>query len=461
MTQVITRFAPSPTGFLHIGGARTALFCSLYARHAGGKFLLRIEDTDKKRSSSEAIDAIIYGLNWLGLSPDEAPVFQSKQEARHAEVAHELLKKGAAYKCFATAEELAEGRAQAEKEGRVFKYDRRWRDKNESDAPAGAPYSIRFKAPLTGDVVVSDLVQGEVVVKAEDIDDLVILRADGSPTYMLAVVVDDHDMGITHVIRGDDHLTNTFKQKLIYEAMGWNVPNFAHIPLIHGADGAKLSKRHGALGVEAYRDLGYLPEAINNYLMHLGWSYNEQDIISIQEAAAHFDIKNVGKSPSRFDFDKLNFINSHYLRALPDDKLFELAKPFLEKKYSTANDEFFVRAKAAIKLTKERSQNLVDFADQSEIYFHRVVYTEKAKTMLEAGKEHISKLIPMFENVSNWQHDDIKAAFDEYAKISGLGLGKFMPAIRAGVCGTMESPSLIDVLEILGKDEVIKRLKSL
>lgn len=329
-----TRFAPSPTGFLHIGGARTALFNYLYSKAKGGKYLLRIEDTDTKRSTQPAIDAIIAGLAWLGIDHDGDIVFQSKNVDRHKQIAHELVAKGSAYKCYCTPQELDEMRKAAEAEGKNFKYPKIWRDKNESEAPAGIQPSIRIKAPYEGDIVINDLIRGEVRYPANDLDDMVILRADGTPTYMLAVVVDDHDMGVTHIIRGEDHLTNTFRQKMIFDAMGWKLPITAHVPLIHGADGAKLSKRHGAQGVEEYRDMGYLPEAVNNYLMSLGWHWGDEEIISMEDAIKKFDIAHVGKSPSRFDFAKLGHINGLYLRKKSADEIMAVATPFLDKKFA-------------------------------------------------------------------------------------------------------------------------------
>jgi glutamyl-tRNA synthetase len=461
--KIVTRFAPSPTGYLHIGGARTALFNYLFAKHHNGDFLLRIEDTDKKRSTHEAIDAIIKGMNWLGLNHDGEIVFQSTREARHAEVANELVKNGKAYKCYATAEQLQAQREEAEKNGQVFKYNKEWRDKSEAAAPAGVSPAIRIKAPLDGEITINDLVQGDVTVKVEDLDDMVILRADGTPTYMLAVVVDDHDMGVTHVVRGDDHLTNAFRQKLIYDAMGWEAPEFAHIPLIHGADGAKLSKRHGALGVEAYEALGYLPEAIINYLMRLGWSYGDDEIISLADAAKIFDIAKVGRSPSRFDFDKLNNINAHYMRNKNTDELFALLLPFLEQKFGSEkiNATAQERIRKGLKSLTERADKLPDLAAQAEIYIQRVEYTEKAKANLVEGAAYITELLPKFEAINNWSEAEIKPVIENYATEKGLKLGKILPVVRSGICGTMEAPALFEVIEILGKEEVLKRLKNL
>ncbi|MEA2947204.1 MAG: glutamyl-tRNA synthetase, partial [Alphaproteobacteria bacterium] len=322
MTEtIVTRFAPSPTGFLHIGGARTALFNWLYARARGGKMLLRIEDTDRERSTSAAIDAILDGLSWLGLDWDGDTVYQFSRSDRHRQVVEELLAAGHAYRCYASPEELAEMRKKARGEGRSKLYDGRWRDRDPSEAPLGVKPVIRLRAPLTGETAIEDQVQGRVVWQNENLDDLVLLSSDGNPTYMLAVVVDDHDMGVTHIIRGDDHLTNGARQTQIYQALGWQVPSMAHIPLIHGPDGAKLSKRHGALGVEAYRAMGYLPEAMRNYLVRLGWAHGDQEIFSTAEMIAAFDLAAIGRSPARFDFAQLESLNGHDIRATGDDAL--------------------------------------------------------------------------------------------------------------------------------------------
>src|SRR4249920_922373 len=322
MTEtVVTRFAPSPTGFLHIGGARTALFNWLYARGRGGKMLLRIEDTDRERSTQAAIDAILDGLRWLGIGWDGEAIYQFARSARHREIAEQLLAQGRAYYCYASPEELAQMREAARREGRAKLYDGRWRDRDPSEAPPGVKPTIRLRAPLTGETVIEDQVQGRVVWQNENLDDLVLLRADGTPTYMLAVVVDDRDMGVTHIIRGDDHLINAARQKQIYDALGWDIPNMSHIPLIHGPDGAKLSKRHGALGVEAYRAMGYLPAALRNYLVRLGWSHGDQEIFSTQEMIDAFDLPAIGRSAARFDFAKLENLNGHYLRQTPDAEL--------------------------------------------------------------------------------------------------------------------------------------------
>jgi len=456
---VTTRFAPSPTGFLHIGGARTALFNYLYAKGRGGKYLLRIEDTDTKRSTQEAIDAIKTGLNWLGLNQDGEIILQSENVERHKQIAYELLAKGAAYKCFCTPEELDEMRKAAEASGHNFKYPKIWRDKNESEAPANAKFAIRIKAPLEGEIIINDLVQGEVRYPASELDDMVILRADSTPTYMLAVVVDDHDMDITHIIRGDDHLTNTFRQRMIFDAMGWKMPVTSHVSLIHGADGAKLSKRHGALGVEEYQKMGYLPEAIVNYLMSLGWHWGDEEILSMDEAAKKFDIKDVGKSPSRFDFAKLNHINGLYLRKKSVEETLELAQPFLQAKFSDKIN--LETVKKLIPAIAERSQTLQNFADNCAFIAARVPYTEKATAMLAQGKEHIAKLIPVLSSVTEFTSEKIKSELDNYAAQNNIKLGQFLPALRSAVCGTMESPNLVDVIAALGKDEVLNRLNNL
>src|SRR5437016_1825380 len=366
---IVTRFAPSPTGFLHIGGARTALFNWLYARGRDGKMLLRIEDTDRERSTQAAIDAILDGLTWLGLDWDGATVYQFSRSERHREVARSLLNAGRAYLCYSSPEELAQMREKARSEGRAKLYDGRWRDRDASEAPPGVQPVIRLKAPLTGETVIEDQVQGRVVWQNENLDDLVLLRSDGTPTYMLAVVVDDHDMGVTHIIRGDDHLTNAARQTQIYQALGWTVPVMAHIPLIHGPDGSKLSKRHGALGIDAYRAMGYLPVALRNYLVRLGWSHGDQEIFSTEEMIAAFDLAQIGRSPARFDFAKLESLNAHYLRQTDDVELvreIEGLLPHLADGASLAarmTPELRAKLIAAMPGLKERARTLVELID--------------------------------------------------------------------------------------------------
>jgi glutamyl-tRNA synthetase len=367
--RVVTRFAPSPTGFLHIGGARTALFNWLYARHHGGTYLLRIEDTDRARSTTEAVQAIHDGLGWLGLEGDGQTVYQFARRERHAQVAHELLERGGAYLCYCTPEELTEMREAARREGRSIRYDGRWRDRDPKDAPAGVKPVIRLKAPQQGETVIDDLVQGRVTVKNEELDDFVLLRADGTPTYMHAVVVDDDDMGITHVIRGDDHLNNAFRQVQLFRGMGWDEPAFAYIPLIHGPDGAKLSKRHGALGVDAYRDMGYLPEAMRNYLLRLGWSHGDDEIIATEQATAWFDLPAVGRSPARFDMDKLDNLNGHYIRAADTARLAGLVLERLAGRDGvTLGETARTRIERGLPALRMRAKTLAELADSAAFY---------------------------------------------------------------------------------------------
>lgn len=457
----ITRFAPSPTGFLHIGGARTALFSWLFAKHHQGKFLLRIEDTDRKRSTPEAIEAIISGMEWLGLTHDDEIIYQSQRSDRHKEVAYQLLESGHAYKCFCTESELQILREQAAANNTVFKYDRRWRDIPQSEHP-DAPYVIRIKAPTSGSISVNDRVQGDVSYPADDLDDFVILRADSTPTYMLAVVVDDHDMGVTDIIRGDDHHTNTFRQQVIYNALQWQAPSSAHIPLIHGTDGAKLSKRHGALGIEAYKDMGYLPEALCNYLLRLGWSHGDDEIISREQAIQWFDGTGLGKSPSNIDFDKMLSINAHYIKASDNQRLLTLITPTLEAQHtalSHAHSDMILRGMDSL---KDRSKTLLELAQQASIYIKRADYTDKALGQLsEDGKQVIAELTPQLTALTDWTEENISAVAKAYSKESGLKMGKVFPPIRAAICGTMESPSLTEVMEILGQEESLKRLTSL
>ena len=460
-SEVVTRFAPSPTGFLHIGGARTALFNWLYARHHGGKALLRIEDTDKKRSTQEAIDAIIDGLDWMGLDYDEAPTFQSQRADRHAEVAHKLLEAGHAYKCFATPEELEAMRAEQRANKQPMRYDGRWRDRDESEAPEGAPYAVRLKTPLDGVTTIQDEVQGEVSVNNAEIDDYIILRADGTPTYMLAVVVDDHDMGVTHVIRGDDHLNNAFRQLPIYRAMdaiegSWPEPTYAHIPLIHGQDGAKLSKRHGALGVEAYRDeMGILSDALFNYLLRLGWGHGDREEVTRAEAIDLFDLAGVGKSPSRFDIKKLENLNGHYIREAPDQTLVELVAPRMGDHVDTA------LLLKAMPVLKPRAKNLDEIAEGAGFLFAErpLSMTEKAAKLLdEDGRARLGLVSAALAKENDWTIEALEATTKSLAEEQGLGLGKFAQPMRAALTGTTTSPGIFDVLVLLGRDEALARL---
>ncbi|WP_442754166.1 glutamate--tRNA ligase [Methylocystis sp. JAN1] len=467
MSEVVTRFAPSPTGFLHIGSARTALFSWLYARKHGGRFLLRIEDTDRARSTKEAVDAIFDGMSWLGLHWDGEAVFQFARAARHAEVAHELLAKGMAYRCYATAQELEEMREKARAEKRPPRYDGRWRDRDPSEAPAGAPYVVRIKAPETGETVIEDAVQGRVVFPNKDLDDFILLRSDGTPTYMLAVVVDDYDMGVTQIIRGDDHLTNAARQKHIYEAMGWETPAFAHIPLIHGPDGAKLSKRHGALGVDAYRAMGYLPQALRNYLVRLGWSQGDKEFFSLPEMIEAFDLAQVHRSPARFDFVKLENMNGHYLRDTPDDELFSNlidTLPYLEGGKAVLNaldDKKRAQLRAALPGLKARAKTLNELVDGAGFLFLRrpLPMDEKAQKLLSPeAKARLAALGPKLAALPEWTAAATEAAVRDLSVELGVKLGDLAQPLRAALTGRSTSPGIFDVLEILGRDESLGRI---
>jgi glutamyl-tRNA synthetase len=469
---IVTRFAPSPTGFLHIGGARTALFNWLLARRHGGKMLLRIEDTDRVRSTPEAIDAIIDGLKWLGLFWDGDVIYQFARAPRHKEVAEAMLANGRAYKCYATSEELEAMREAAKAAGKPMRYDGRWRDKGPEDhakaEAEGRKHVIRLKAPLGGQTIVQDLVQGTVTWDNENLDDLVLLRSDGTPTYMLAVVVDDHDTGVTHIIRGDDHLTNAARQTQIYEANGWKVPQMAHIPLIHGPDGAKLSKRHGALGVDAYRALGYLPEALRNYLVRLGWAHGDQEIFSTDEMTAVFDLRNVGRSPARFDFAKLESINGHYMRKTDDAALLAALRPVLahveggEAISAALTAEKEAQWIAAMPGLKERAKTLVELIDGSRFLFAErpLVMDEKAREILARdGKAILARLLARLEAVPMWETASLEEAVRAEAESSGLKLGALAQPLRAALTGRATSPGIFEVLVVLGREECLGRLR--
>src|SRR5215467_9329986 len=449
-TPVVTRFAPSPTGFLHIGGARTALFNWLYARGRGGKLLLRIEDTDRERSTKEAIAAILDGLTWLGIEWDGDVVYQFSRAARHREVAEQVLAAGQAYRCYASQQELDEMRERARREGRAKLYDGRWRDRDPSEAPAGVKPVIRLRAPLSGETAIEDQVQGRVVWQNENLDDLVLLRSDGTPTYMLAVVVDDHDMGVTHIIRGDDHLTNGARQTQIYNALGWEVPVMAHLPLIHGPDGSKLSKRHGALGVDAYRAMGYLPEALRNYLVRLGWSHGDQEIFSTREMVEAFDLPQIGRAPARFDFAKLESINGHYIRQSSDAELAAKFTPDLKAKLC-----------AAMPGLKERAKNLVELIDSAKfLYAERpIAIDEKAKPLLgPQACAIIAELLPDLSKVEPWTAETVENAVRAFVERKDLKLGAVAQPLRAAVTGRATSPGIFEVLQVLGKPESLARL---
>ncbi len=460
--SVVARFAPSPTGFLHIGGARTALFNWLFARHHGGKYRLRIEDTDRQRSTKEAIEAILDGLSWLGLDWDDTTVFQFAQAARHAAVARELLDRGKAYYCYCSPEELDEMRKRAIAEKRPPRYDGRWRDRDPREAPPGVKPVIRIKAEQDGETVVEDLVQGKVTVANSQLDDMVLLRADGTPTYMLAVVVDDHDMGITHVIRGDDHLNNTFRQIQVYRAMGWNIPHFAHIPLIHGPDGAKLSKRHGALGVDAYRDMGFLPAALRNYLLRLGWSHGDDEIISTEQAIQWFDLANVGRSAARFDMDKLTNLNAHYMRETPDGELLELVRSRLETAAGGPLPvDLAARVLKGMNGVKQRSRTLNELADNLRFYArHGAVSPDaKAQAILNAdNKALLRDLHAALGGVGEWTEPALENAVKAFAEGRGVKLGNVAQPLRAALTGSTVSPGIFEVLAVLGREDSLGRL---
>ena len=464
LAPVVTRFAPSPTGFLHIGGARTALFNWLFARHHGGRYLLRIEDTDRARSTEPAIEAILDGLAWLGLEGDEPPVFQFARSERHAEVANQLLAAGHAYRCYLTPEELAERRAAAQAERRPFRIASEWRDRTPADAPADTPFVVRIKAPQTGETIIEDRVQGRVTVQNAELDDFVILRSDGTPTYMLAVVVDDHDMGVTHVIRGDDHLNNAFRQLVILDGINWPHPVYAHVPLIHGADGAKLSKRHGALGVDAYRDeMGLLPETVLNYLLRLGWGSGDREIIGRDEAVALFDLDGVGKSPSRFDAKKLLNLNGHYIREADPARLADLVAPRLAAMpldFEPARDR--VKLAEAMPELQKRAQDLDELARGAAFLFavRPLTLEPKAEALLSGdGLTLLGELAARLAATNDWTTTGLEANLKAEAEQRGLGLGKLAQPLRAALTGQTTSPGIFDVLALLGRDESLARIR--
>ncbi len=478
-TPVVTRFAPSPTGYLHIGGARTALFNWLYARHTGGKFLLRIEDTDRERSTEPAIKAILDGLRWLELDWDGEPLYQFARADRHREVAAQMLDAGRAYRCYLTTAELASMHEAIVAERELARREKRpprgpqtiqspWRDRDPKEAPAGVRPALRVKAPREGETVVEDRVQGRVVVPNSQLDDMVILRSDGTPTYNFAVVVDDHDMGITHVIRGVDHLTNTARQVQIYRAMGWDVPVFAHVPLIHGPDGAKLSKRHGALGIEAYRAMGFLPAALRNYLARLGWSHGDDEIFSTEQAIAWFDIDDINKSPGRLDFAKLADVNGHYIRAASDAELIRRIRELLPELEDGAAlqarlaEVGWDRLEKALPTLKERAKTLKELIDGAGYLLARrpLVLDDKAAKLLDGeARAMLADLRPQLEAVSDWQVGSLEAAVRAFADRAGQKLGKVAQPLRAALTGRAASPPLFDVMVVLGREEALARIR--
>lgn len=466
--EVVTRFAPSPTGFLHIGGARTALFNQLLARHHGGVFRLRIEDTDKARSSQAAVDAIIDGLEWLGLSPDGDIVFQSQQASRHKHVAEAMLAAGTAFKCYVSAEELAERRAEGErlreaKDPRADAFLKPFRSpyRDGGDPPSkDAAFTVRLRAPDTGTITIDDHVKGTVAIDSEEIDDLILLRADGTPTYMLAVVVDDHDMGVSHVVRGDDHFRNTFRQKPIYEANGWALPTYAHVPLIHGPDGAKLSKRHGALGIEAYRDMGYLPSGLRNYLLRLGWSHGDQEYFSDEEAQRLFSLPGLNASPARIDFEKMGAINAHWIRASDPDDLVPMVTAEICKSRSLDREDH-ERIKRAMPHLLDRGQTIVELAKAFDFLVQRrpVELNKGARKALRGDAiERLVEIKAVLQSAENWTAEKLKELIEENAEQSGVGFGKVGAPLRAAMTGGLPSPDIGLVLEWLGKDEVLARI---
>lgn len=465
---VITRFAPSPTGYLHIGGARTALFNWLYAKNRGGKMLLRIEDTDRERSTDAATAAILDGLTWLGLTWEGEAISQFERAPRHREVAEELVANGKAYYCYATPEELDAMRELARSEGRPPRYDGRWRDRSADEAPEGVKPVIRIKAPQTGETLVDDAVQGEVRFPNKDLDDFIILRSDGTPTYMHAVVVDDHDMGVTHIIRGDDHLTNAARQTVIYNAMGWDVPSMSHIPLIHGADGAKLSKRHGALGVDAYRAMGYLPDALCNYLARLGWSHGDDEIMSIAQMIEWFDIVDINKGAARFDFQKLEAINGQYIRARDSEELSNTLIDTLgyfeggEAMLAALDDTKRAQLLAAMPGLKDRAKTLVELMDGAQFLFAQrpLPLDEKAATILnDEGRALLKDVLPALEATTEWTAAALDSTARAFAEEKNLKLGKIAQPLRAALVGKSTSPGVFDVLEVLGREEALGRIR--
>ena len=457
MTEVVTRFAPSPTGFLHIGGARTALFNWLFARHHGGRFLLRIEDTDRKRSTDEAVAAIFDGLEWLGLEHDGEALYQSSRRERHKEVVAELLDRGLAYRCYCPPEELTEMREARMAAGEKTRYDRRWRDST-ATPPAGVEPSIRFKAPLDGETVIDDTVQGAVRFGNEEFDDIVIARSDGTPTYNLAVVVDDHDMAVNHVIRGVDHMTNAFQQNFIYQALGWPVPVFAHVPLIHGPDGAKMSKRHGALGAAEYRKMGFLPEAMRNYLLRLGWSHGDDEIISTEQAIEWFGLDAIGRSAARFDMDRLTTLNGHYLRHAPDGRLVDLVAATFDRVPGDAAKARLARGMAGL---KERAKTIVELADSAAFYVDErplEISPKAAKLLSGDGLALLGRLRAALVAVETWESEALDQAARDFADTEGVKLGAIAQPLRAALTGSHASPGIFDVMAVLGREEALARM---
>ncbi len=463
-SKPVLRFAPSPTGYLHIGGARTALFNWLYARRHGGTFLLRIEDTDRERSTPEAVEAILRGMEWLGLNWDGHTVYQFARAGRHREVAQQLLAEGKAYRCFATPAELDEMRTKQRAEGKPIRYDGRWRDRDPSEAPEGAPFVIRLKAKQDGETIVRDKVQGDVRFANDQLDDMILLRSDGTPTYMLAVVVDDYDMGVTHVIRGADHLNNAARQLQIINALGWPVPVYAHVPLIHGPDGAKLSKRHGAMAVHEYERMGYLPEAMRNYLLRLGWSHGDDEFIPTERAIEWFNLENIGKSPARFDFKKLDNLNGQYIRSMSDAALADAVTDYLAggEQPRTLNASARERLIAAMPGLKERAKTLVELSQGAEFLLSdgpRKLDDAAAKILTADARRVLGGLVAALR-ARDWVAPELEAATREFAEAQGLKLGQAAQPLRAALTGRAVSPPIFEMLQILGREESLARLSA-
>ena len=455
-TQVVTRFAPSPTGYLHIGGVRTALFNWLYAKKNNGKFLLRIEDTDRKRSSKEAINIILEGLEWLGLNFDDTPIYQNNNIKRHREIVQKLLNNGNAYKCWASEEELTLMKNKAKKDGSNIGYNGLWRDKEPTENEEGKPYTVRFKSEQSGETIVNDNVQGNVIFQNNNIEDFIILRSDGSPTYMLSAVVDDHDMMITDIIRGDDHLNNTAKQIQLYKALNWKVPKFSHIPLIHGDDGSKLSKRHGALGIDYYEKKGFLSEAIKNYLLRLGWSHGDKEIFSETEMIELFNLKNIRKSSSRLDIEKLKNLNNHYIKSKSDDELFRIIKLKNKKfeKYQTPILKILSEIKIKTKTIDEIIESLKFISQKRPIKLN----TKAIEVLTIDAKNNLSEIKKNIETLDSWDVNNIEQMLKGFSSSKGIKFKDIGLPLRAVLTGTLSSPSIYNVLDCLGKDEVLHRI---
>jgi glutamyl-tRNA synthetase len=463
-SKPVLRFAPSPTGYLHIGGARTALFNWLYAKRYGGTFLLRIEDTDRERSTPEAVDAILKGMEWLGLTSDGQTIYQFARAGRHRAVAEQWLAESKAYRCYATPAELDEMRDKQRAEGKPIRYDGRWRDRDPADAPEGAPFVIRLRAQQEGETIVHDKVQGDVRFANDQLDDMILLRSDGTPTYMLAVVVDDYDMGVTHVIRGADHLNNAARQLQIIQAMGWPIPVYAHVPLIHGPDGAKLSKRHGALAVDEYRKMGYLPEAMRNYLLRLGWSHGDDEFISTAQAIEWFNLENIGKSPARFDFKKLDNLNGQYIRSMDDATLADEVANFLAREEPPRHLDARAkeRLKAAMPGLKERAKTLIELSQGAEFLYTdgpRQVDEAAAKMLTPEARGILAGLVGEL-STREWKAADLEAATRDFAAAQGLKLGQAAQPLRAALTGRTVSPPIFEMLQILGREESLARLRA-